>query len=282
MYVLTPILRRQLHLALAEGPDDFREVCGDGTACPANTRRPTGSGLILRPPARIHREGSGLEQYGAPNFRVHWMDQWLKKLRELDFAIGTAKNERARRKVYGKFPDTAGKATRHPGDQVLELLDPVASVRLSPMRLNRLTAKWCGMPEDLRDVCAVRRQCEARVFEGRRTRSADRILSLSDEAAAYIPKGDRVPVVGYKPQLARSRSGLITALPVPAGNASDSSMLVPPVQQNNANTGVVPDLGGMDAVRHELMGKVLVRNFRRIILLRKRKRQAEEQAARAA
>ena len=350
----TKILQCQLKLALTEGLDDFNEVCGDSTACSANTRWPTDSSLILRLLARVHREGSRLDRYGLPNFRVHWMEQWLKKLKELDFAINTAKNERARGKLYRKFLDTAGKATWHVGEQVLGLVDPVAKARLGPMLRNRLEAVWCGMLDDVRDVCAVQRQCAGRVFEGKRTKSTERILSLSDEAAAYILKGDRVPVVGYKPQLARSRKGLVTALLVPEGNASDSSMLVPLVEANNDNTGIVPALGsfddgytskegleklrkmgictvsfsgskgkalledewdspilkearrnrsaveslmfcikhchdfgqlrrrGIDAVRDELMGKILIYNFRRIILLRKRKERAEAETRQAA
>jgi hypothetical protein len=41
---------------------------------------------------------------------------------------------------------------------------------------------------------------------------------------------DRAPVlqvVGYKPQLARSGNGFVSALVVPEGNAADSAMLMP-------------------------------------------------------
>ena len=50
----------------------------------------------------------------------------------------------------------------------------------------------------------------------------DKIVSLSDEDASMIVKGQRDPVVGYKPQIGRSENGFITAIIVPEGNASDS------------------------------------------------------------
>ena len=50
---------------------------------------------------------------------------------------------------------------------------------------------------------------------------------MSDPDAGFIAKGQRVPVIGYKPQLARSGAGFITGLLLPKGNASDSGQLVP-------------------------------------------------------
>jgi hypothetical protein len=55
-----------------------------------------------------------------------------------------------------------------------------------------------------------------------------------------------VPTVGYKPQLARSREGFVSALLVPEGNAADSAMCVPLVEAAVANTGVVPALASFD------------------------------------
>jgi hypothetical protein len=226
----------------------------------------------------------------------------------------------------------------------------VAAVDLPPRLKQRLDRRWQRMLDYLHAVCQIHRQCEERVLEGKRVRGSERILSLSDRTAAYITKGGRCPTVGYKPQLARSRNGLITALLVPEGNRADSEMLVPLVTEAIDVTGVVPELGsfddgyssadglaelrslelqevsfsgskgkallgddqwdrdalkearryrsaveslifclkhshefgelrrrGIEAVREELMGKVVVYNFCRIILLRKRKRKKAQQ-----
>jgi len=240
------ILQCQAQLAIAEELDDFLEVCGDSTSCQANTRWPTDSGLIHRLLDRAFRDSQNLGRFGLPDFRVHWMNQWLPKLKSLDFAINVAKNERARKKLYRRYLRTASSAAWHLGEEAIRLHDTAQSIELPPVLKQRLDRHWGRMLEDLHDVCRIYRQCECRVFDGKRVKGSDRILSLSDRTSAYILKGVRFPVVGYKPQLSRSRNGLITALLVPEGNAADSEMLVPLVSEAIDITGVVPKLGSFD------------------------------------
>jgi len=240
------ILRCQTQLAVVQELDDFKEVCGDSTSCAANTRWPTDSGLIHRLLDRVFRDSRILEQLELPTLRVHWTNQWLSKLKKLDFAINVAKTRRERRKLYGRYLKTASKAAWHLGDEVIRLHSAVAEANLPPRIRQRLDRRWDRMLGDLQDVCAIHRQCEKRVMEGRRVKGSDRIVSLSDRTAAHIVKGDRFPVVGYKPQIARSRNGLVTALLVPEGNAADSEMLVPLVREAIEVTGTVPDLGSFD------------------------------------
>jgi hypothetical protein len=339
-----------VQLAIAEELDDFREVYGDSTACEANSRWPTDSGLIYRLLSRTFRDSQTLDRFGLPNLRVHWMEQWLPKLKRLDFAINVAKNDRERKKLYRRYLKTSGKATMHLGNELIERLDAAAAVDVPPLLRQRLDRQCRRMLEDLQQVCHIHEQCGRRVLAGKRGRSSERILSLSDRTAAYILKGDRCPVVGYKPQVIRSRQGLITALLVPEGNAADSAMLEPLVREAIELTGVVPRLGsfddgytsadgleklqelglqdvsfsgskgkallgddqwgsdvlidarrnrsaveslifclkhglefgelrrrGIEAVREEQMGKVIVYNFCRILLLRKRKQEKEQQ-----
>ena len=240
------ILQCQAQLALAEELDDFLEVCGDSTSSQANTRWPTDSGLIHRLLDRVFRDSQDLGRFGLPNFHVHWMNQWLPKLKSLDFAISVAKNERARKKLYRRYLKIVSSAVWHLGEEAIRLHDTVQSIELPPILKQRLDRHWGRILEDLHDVCRIYRQCEGRVFDGKRVKGSDRILSLSDRTAAYILKGDRSPVVGYKPQLSRSRNGLITALLVPEGNAADSAMLVPLVSEAIDITGVIPELGSFD------------------------------------
>ncbi len=67
-------------------------------------------------------------------------------------------------------------------------------------------------------------------------------MSNSDQSASMIQKGQRVAVVGYKPQIGRSRKGFITAIEVPSYNAADSVRLVPMVDQHIQRTGVIPEI----------------------------------------
>ena len=60
--------------------------------------------------------------------------------------------------------------------------------------------------------------------------------------AAYIKKGSRDPVIGYKPQLVRSEKGFVTGLIVPQGNAAESIKLVPAIRESITRTGVIAEL----------------------------------------
>ena len=72
------------------------------------------------------------------------------------------------------------------------------------------------------------------------------VLSVADETAAWIAKGNRIAVIGYKPQLARSRKGFVAALLVPEGTAADSAMLLLLVPEAMDNAEVKPKLASFD------------------------------------
>jgi len=88
--------------------------------------------------------------------------------------------------------------------------------------------------------------CDARVLHDEKVPMATKLLSVSDPEAGFISKGQRVPVVGYKPQLARSGAGFITGLLLPQGNASDSGQLVPMVEEVIRRTHVTPSVVSID------------------------------------
>ncbi len=60
---------------------------------------------------------------------------------------------------------------------------------------------------DLSDAQRVIDYASDRVFHEKKRPSTEKVLSLSDGSAAYIKKGDRNPMIGYKPQLVRSENG---------------------------------------------------------------------------
>ena len=75
---------------------------------------------------------------------------------------------------------------------------------------------------------------------------AEKIISLSDSDASFIVKGGWNTVVGYRPQLARSGRGFVTALVLPSGNAADSPHLVIMVKEQITNTGLIPSTASAD------------------------------------
>jgi len=75
---------------------------------------------------------------------------------------------------------------------------------------------------------------------------SEKILSVSDPDAGFISKGQREPVVGYKPQVARSGAGFIVGLRLPKGNAPDSKQLVPMIDEVIGRTKVLPSVVSVD------------------------------------
>jgi len=117
--------------------------------------------------------------------------------------------------------------TERPTDSTI-LVRLIARVRATGGNLHRL------------DVC------ERRVMEQEKVPVADKIISLSDSDASFIVKGGWNTEVGYRPQLARSGGGFVTALVLPRGNAADSPHLVPMAQEQITNTGVIPSMVSAD------------------------------------
>ena len=79
-----------------------------------------------------------------------------------------------------------------------------------------------------------------RVLKGKGVDLTEKVVSLSDGSAAFIAKGGRETVIGYRPQVGRSGNGFVTVLHVPEGNANDAPLLHPLVREVADNTGVTP------------------------------------------
>ena len=240
------IMECQLAVIQEEQLDDFSTLVGDSTAVAADTRWPTDSGLIHRLLGRAFRTGRKLESFGLENVRIHWMNQWLPRLKSQDFKINNAKRKRTRNKEYHKLLEIANKAIWHLADEAKRLYPKKLSAPVSPMMRYRLNKNWDQFIGDLCDACRVYEHCRVRIKSGKTPPAAERVFSLSDCSAAYISKGDREPVIGYRPQLARSGKGFISALLIPEGNRPDSKMLVPLVEEAEALTGVLPSIANFD------------------------------------
>jgi len=92
--------------------------------------------------------------------------------------------------------------------------------------------------DDLAMMAQLIVNASLRVLQEEPVPSADRVTSISDPDAAFISKGQRDTVVGYRPQLSKSEKGFVTGLIVPEGNAADSGQAMPLCNQTVARTGV--------------------------------------------
>ena len=233
------ILRCQLQLVQAEGLDAFETLCGDSTACKANAEHPTDSRLILRFLERAAKVGGKLSRFGIPDFREFRVPQWLKELHSLDFRINMAKNNKERKRLYRQYLKTSAKLAGRLWEEAERAVQAEGPADPNPILLARRHRCWNGIVDDLANACHIHEGCV-------KPKGTHRVLSVADETAAWIAKGNRIAVIGYKPQLARSGNGFVTAMLVPEGNAADSAMLLPLVHEAMDNTGVKLGLAGFD------------------------------------
>ena len=244
------ILDAQLRAVLSEGWDDAKTLTQDSTAVEGNVLWPTDSRLMVDLVARLCQRGGRLDAVGLPNFGEPRTAKVLGAMscldREISLGSDRPKSARSRRRLYGMLLKKAHRATALLAPQVertqqaLRELDVLPSLRVRAARL----VKW--LQTDLENLRRVVQACEARVLRDEKVPIGEKVLSVSDPDAGFIAKGGREPVVGYKPQLARSGNGFITGLIVPQGNASDSCQLVPMFEQVVRRTGVIPDTVSVD------------------------------------
>jgi hypothetical protein len=244
------ILRQQLFMVRDDFLDNFENLTVDSTAVKANSVWPTDSGLLTDILHRSYHLSQQLyERFGIPNFLQWYMPMWLKKMTQLNFQINVTSGKGARRKrkkLYGKLYTVAEKAIFHMKRELDKHRAQKDELNILPGRLSQLNHLWDYIEDYISDAEQVISYSKERILEEKVIKNEDKVISLSDGSAAFITKGDRETVVGYRPQLGRSRNGFVTALIVPEGNAADSPQLLPLVKRTVKNTGVVPSCVSAD------------------------------------
>lgn len=257
------ILAAQLDGALVEGLDDLRMAIIDSTAVHANSAWPTDSEILHKLVRSTFRLGKDLADFGVPEFREWRFPYWIKKLNGLAFEISLVGGKkgagRKRRKLYQDVYQTAEKAVGKLELECEHVADGVKTADLMPSLRDRLDYVWSCIQEGIGSIHRVVAYSKKRIFEQEKVEASEKILSLSDPSAAMIVKGQREPVLGYKPQIVRSEQGLITGLLTPFGNAADSACLLPAVETHRKHSGVTPERISCDdgyaygAAREELL-----------------------------
>ena len=244
------ILDAQAAQALHLGLDDFTTMLQDSTHVEGNTEWPTDSRLMVGLTARLLRVGATLPRVQLPVVDSDAARSALKEMvaldREIDMSRGKKDGARARRRRYEKLLRRAKRVHRLLAAQVVPLDDRIAALDVRPsQRVAASHAAWL-LQCDLDALATVIGNCEARVLHDQKVQMAEKILSVSDPDAGFIAKGQREPVIGYKPQVARSGAGFITGLLLPAGNAADAKHIVPMVDEVMRRTGVTPKVVSVD------------------------------------
>ena len=244
------LLDAQVARALRLGLDDFETFLQDSTHVDGNTVWPTDSRLMVDLVARLVRVGGRLERVGLSPIDCDVTRNRLLKMitfdREIEFSFGKKGGKRTRRRLYEKLLRKAGQTHTSLTRKVADLIREAEGLDMLPSgkaMAERVVERLRADLDALRKVCEA---CEARVLEEKKVPISEKVLSISDPDAGFISKGQREPVIGYKPQLARSGAGFVTGLHLPQGNAPDSKNLLPVVAEVIERTGVTPAVVSVD------------------------------------
>jgi len=245
------IHKAQLRYIINERLDDFSSLYLDSTATAANTERPTDSGLITKLVERICRTGAKLDRFGLPNFNPSGLEELQTDLRrmhrEIGFGTGKLKRQGKLKKLYYKLLRRGLRCCKRFARElaaVEKALNRQTQLPPSQRLLAEEVIELIGA--DIQAISQVAEACERRIFQEEKVPSSEKIISLSDEDAAFIVKGGWNTVIGYRPQLGKSGQGFVTALIVPRGNAADSGQLVDVVVDHWDRSGVLPQLVSSD------------------------------------
>lgn len=244
------ILSCQARHILEEGLDDFREVYIDSTHVAANTAFPTDISILHKLLDRTLREILLLREFDLPVKIESWTETRLAKmLKHLKFVNMSVGRRGIKGKVKEQFRAFLNLAVKVIGDleAARDALTPFwEKTDMSPEKALALDVLWDRVEQDLGDASYVLHYTDLQTKTGEPLPAAEKILSVADRDAGYISKGQRVPEIGYRPQIARSGNGFVVGHITPRGNASDAGMLVPVVKDVIETTRVVPYVVSVD------------------------------------
>ena len=244
------IFDKQIALILGEELEDFGKLTIDSTSVKANSCWPTDGKVLTGLLERAHRLGRKLHSLGLEDFQKGWVPRWLEKMNkrvfQISLASGKANSKGKMKKHYRQLLRRGQKAAEALASELSGLEQGLSPGTLPPSRRVLLQRVLEQIRSDIADAKRVVEYAGDRVFHETKLPSTEKVLSLSDGSAAYIKKGSRNPVIGYKPQLVRSEHGFVTSLLVPQANAADSLELAPAIRDSIQRTGVIAELISTD------------------------------------
>lgn len=240
------ILKCQLQYAYNLHLDDFKESTIDSTSCYADMAFPTDTRLVSVSACNLW---SILEALGDQEFIEFapgaCAEKWVRKVRNTSLAISmtSRKSGTLYKKRVRELADAAAKLVGKLEPYVCKLNERVKNKEYGSMFAPawRAYVKLTEMADrNYTATCHSIGQMVARVLKNRKLKAYEKYLGPADPDAKLIVKGDRKPVVGYHPQLVRSREGFVTCVQLNPDMLNDSSSLIPTLEQSIANTGIVP------------------------------------------
>ena len=174
----------------------------------------------------------------------------IPEIRELNKQIqlssGKQNSAKKRERYYRKIFRLARKALRAFEAAHVRATAKLLALNIPPSERKKAATLIDWLEVDMTNLSVTITNADKRINKGEKVKVVEKVLSLSDEDAAMIAKGQREPVLGYKPQIARSGNGYVTAIIVPEGNANDSGQLENLVQVSMKRTGILPSVISID------------------------------------
>lgn len=250
------ILRCQLSHARAAELDTFEDAVIDSTAVSANSKYPTDSNLMAALAMRMTGIFERLKKLklGFPDWAKRVAAKRSREIAEeielqakrISMMSGKQSVKTKRKERYAKIYTRVGRLVRVFRPLLGTISKAVAKAPLPPSKAQQVTKLIEQAQEDVDFIERISAYSRKRVFRDQAAAANEKVLSLSDEDAAIIKKGGWDNVLGYRPQLAFSGNGLVTAHILPRGNAADSGQLPNVLEANERNTGVVPKRISLD------------------------------------
>ena len=249
------ILCAQLAVAEEDELDDLTSCRADSTAVKANSMYPTDSGLMkafAQRAAGLCERLFLLKLPGVIDMRgrkdVEKVCALAEELGDLCRDIGMLSGKRnvstQRKELYLKMFTRVARFERifkRVLEQARRAVDKAnRGMQLLPFKKSQADANLLQAESDIEKLVIIAAYSRKRIVEEKQTSSSDNIYSIADIDAAIIRKGGWQDVLGYKPQLAFTGKGLVSAILVPAGNAADNGQLPQLLTAVEVNTGKLP------------------------------------------
>lgn len=244
------VMNEHLMMMRSENLDNFLSLTTDSTHVNGNTAFPTDSSLIMMLCQRLIRDLSNIAKtLGAKDIADKYA-ALIKKIKTLSkfiaFDCGKPGSKTRQKKSYQSLTVAAEKFFKKAEVDIFNLRQCEEKLDVAPAIKSRLQKMLTCSQEDNNNIVKVICYTLLRVIDGKQTPSVEKLLSLSDGDAAFIKKGGREAVIGYKPQFGRSENGFISAFILPDGNAADSEQVIPMVKNAIERVAVTPKTVSFD------------------------------------
>ena len=240
----------QIRQVLREELDDFDKLTCDSTSVQANSAWPTDSGTIMGLSIRAEHLIRCLGDHGIVIRLPAVVQKHLTEIKEINKVIqlsaGKKDSAKKRRKSYRKMMKIARRLRKYLGEANDRAIEKNQVLDIVPSHKSYIVGILKCLEADIHNLGIAITNADKRINREEKIPVDQKILSLSDDDAAMIVKGTRDPVLGYKPQIGRSENGFVTAIIVPAGNASDAGQLRPIVEKSLKRTGIMPSVLNFD------------------------------------